>query len=278
MGVTWSTAQKQRLIELNADPAVQERLFRDSAERDECYQEIESGLVSENKKALMERKNSGSRPVVAELEEKLAYSLCKEGFVRVSTPIIIAKSMLEKMTITSDSDLARQVFWLDQGKCLRPMLAPNLYSLMRDLYRIWGDPVRIFEIGPCFRKESQGKSHLNEFTMLNLVELGVPEGRQRERLNELVKIVMDTVRIEDYRMVADSCQVYGETVDVLWGDLELSSGAFGPHRLDYRWGIFDPWVGLGLGLERLSMAIEGHRNIRRVGRSISYLNGIRLNI
>ena len=278
MSVTWSTAQKQRLIELNAGSAVQERLFLDAAERDECYQEVESGLVSENKKALMERKNSGSRPVVAQLEEKLADSLGKEGFVRVSTPIIIAKSMLEKMTITSDSDLARQVFWLDQGKCLRPMLAPNLYALMRDLYRIWGDPVRIFEIGPCFRKESQGKSHLNEFTMLNLVELGVPEGRQRERLNELVKIVMGTVGIEDYRVVTDNCQVYGETVDVLWGDLELSSGAFGPHRLDYRWGIFAPWVGLGLGLERLSMAIEGHSNIRRVGRSISYLNGIRLNI
>ncbi len=73
---------------------------------------------------------------------------------------MITKGNLAKMTITVDSPLVEQVFWLDNNKCLRPMLAPNLYSMMKDLQRIWGDPVRIFEIGPCFRKESQGKYHL----------------------------------------------------------------------------------------------------------------------
>jgi len=40
--------------------------------------------------------------------------------------------MLEKMTITSEHPLSKQVFWLDYNKCLRPMLAPNLYYLLRD--------------------------------------------------------------------------------------------------------------------------------------------------
>ena len=73
--------------------------------------------------------------------------------------------------------LREQVFWLEDGRCLRPMLAPNLYTLLRRLGRIWSRPFGIFEIGPCFRRDSKGASHLNEFTMLNLVELGRPQPR-----------------------------------------------------------------------------------------------------
>lgn len=278
MSVVWSVAQRQRLAELDAGPDLLEKNFSDAGERDAFYQEAETGLVNKNKKALADIRSSGARPTVARLEVKLSEALCNDGFVRVSTPIIISKSMLEKMTITSASALSKQVFWIDRNKCLRPMLAPNLYLLLKDLNRVWGRPVKIFEIGPCFRKESQGKHHLNEFTMLNLVELGVSEGRQKERLSQLIKTTMSAAGVGDYQVVKDNCQVYGETVDVLSGDLELSSGAYGPHSLDNRWGIFEPWVGLGIGLERLAMSVEGHGNIRRVGRSTSYLNGIRLNI
>jgi len=37
-------------------------------------------------------------------------------------------------------------------------------------------------------------------------------------------------------------------------------------------------VGLGLGLERLVMAKQGYQNIQRTGRSLIYLDGVRLNI
>lgn len=276
--VTWSNAQKQRLVELNADFELQKRVFTDVTERDEKYQELESRLVSKNKHTLLQLKNSGAVPLVDGLINKLASSLRTKDFVQVSTPLILTKNMLEKMTITSDSHLSDQVFWLDKNKCLRPMLAPNLYSLMKDLMRTWGESFKIFEVGPCFRKESQGKYHLNEFTMLNLVELGVPEGHQMQRIEELITVIMEAVGITEYEIVKSSSEVYGETIDVECGGLELCSGAFGPHRLDNQWGIFTPWVGLGIGIERLAMVIENHRNIRRVGRSLSYLNGIRLNI
>ena len=44
------------------------------------------------------------------------------------------------------------------------------------------------------------------------------------------------------------------------------------------WRITDTWVGIGFGLERLLMTAEGGSNLSRFGRSISYLDGIRLNI
>ena len=71
------------------------------------------------------------------------------------------------------------------------MLAPNLYTLLRRLGRIWSRPFGIFEVGPCFRRDSKGSRHLNEFTMLNLVELGLPDGRvRRPGSTELAALVM----------------------------------------------------------------------------------------
>lgn len=167
---------------------------------------------------------------------------------------------------------------MDNNKCLRPMLAPNLYHYLKILDRLWSKPVRIFEIGPCFRKESQGAQHLNEFTMLNLVELGVDKGKQTERLKELGSLVMEEIGVKNYEFVETESEIYGITVDVVFDDLELGSGAFGPLKMDEQWGIFEPWVGIGFGLERLAMTLQGHRNIRRVGRGLTYLDGSLLNI
>jgi phenylalanyl-tRNA synthetase alpha chain len=275
--VTWTTSQKQRLSELNADTALIDQVFDEPGERDQVFLKSERQLVAQHKERLQQLKNITRRPLLCRLESKLIDCLTGAGFVQVVTPILLSRSMLEKMTITREHPLTRQVFWVDEDKCLRPMLAPNLYYLWRDLVRLWGKPVRIFEVGPCFRKESQGAYHLNEFTMLNLCELDDLEGRQQDRLKELAALVMDTVGL-DYQLETTESEVYGKTLDVVAGDLELGSSAYGPHKLDGRWGIFDPWVGIGFGLERLAVALEGHRNIRRVGRSLSYLDGARLNI
>jgi phenylalanyl-tRNA synthetase alpha chain len=88
---------------------------------------------------------------------------------------------------------------------------------------------------------------------------------------------MKAACIADYSLVPDRCDVYGKTIDIVAG-IEVASGVTGPHLLDTRWGIFDPWVGLGFGLERLCLVKGEHQNIRRVGRSLKYLDGVRLNI
>jgi phenylalanyl-tRNA synthetase alpha chain len=217
------------------------------------------------------------RPILCELESCLIDTLTKVGFVQVATPLIISRQMLAKMSIESDHPLSKQVFWVGENRCLRPMLAPGLYSLLKRLIRLWKKPVRIFEVGPCFRRESRGSQHSNEFTMLNLVELGLSEEVRKGRLEELVALVMGATGIRTYQLEVQSSEVYGDTIDVV-SDLEVGSSAMGPHRLDANWGIFDPWVGIGFGLERLAMAREGFQNIQRVSRSLEYLDGVRLNI
>lgn len=277
MSCGWTPIQKQRLIELNASDEQQEMLFQDIQERNRTFQELEQQLVKKGKMKLNELKEIKRRPALAELESKLVDVLTEKGFVQVVTPIILAKGLLAKMSIDDNHPLYAQVFWIDEKKCLRPMLAPNLYSLWRELIRLWEKPIKIFEVGSCFRKESQGQHHLNEFTMLNVTELGLPLEKRKEWLEEMTELIMKTSGISDYSVITESSVVYGETYDVVSG-IELGSGAFGPHPLDQNWGIIDPWVGIGFGLERLLMVREGGQNIHRMAKSITYLDGVRLNI
>jgi len=273
-----TATQSQRLRELGADPLLLDELFADPGARDAAFKRLENELVTEGRRRLRELRDGERVPPLVELEGDLGDALAGAGFVRVVTPLIITSDSLRKMGIEHGHPLREQVFWLEDGRCLRPMLAPNLYTLLRRLGRIWTKPFGIFEIGPCFRRDSKGASHLNEFTMLNLVELGRPEDEGRSRLEELAGMVMGVAGIADYELEVTQSEVYGAMVDVLVGGAEVCSAGLGPNPLDGNWGIVDPWVGLGFGLERLIMTREGYPNIERAGRSLSYVDGVRLNI
>lgn len=280
MTVKLTITQRQRLIELNAAEALLEMDYPDSLERDKFYLDQEKKLAKTNRELLFAFMEHEHRPLAKILESRLIEWLTiQEGFAEMTTPLIISEQMLEKMSIGAGHPLAKQVFWLGENKCLRPMLAPNLYEMMRDIHKVTHDKVRIFESGPCFRKETQGAQHMNEFTMLNFVELaGVAEGEQMPRLENLARQAMAAAGLEEYQLEMTESEVYGQTLDIVCGDLEIASGAYGPHPMDSRWGIFDPWVGLGIGIERLAMAMAGYQNIKRVGRSVAYVNGARLNV
>ena len=148
--------------------------------------------------------------------------------------------------------------------------------MLSHLQRLWPPPVRIFEVGPCFRRESKGANHLSEFTMLNLVELE-PAGDVVDRLRALAELVMGRLGL-DYELVEKESEVYGATIDIEVAGIEAASGVAGPHPLDEEWGIHGPWAGWGLGLERLAMMRSGSSRVHAVGRSLSYLDGARLNI
>ena len=180
--VRLTATQSQRLRELGADPLVLDELFADASARDAAFKALERELVRDGRRRLRELRDGRRAPQLVELERDLGDALTGAGFVRVVTPLIIASDALRKMGIEHGHPLREQVFWLEDGRCLRPMLAPNLYTLLRRLDRHWSKPFGIFEIGPCFRRDSKGASHLNEFTMLNLVELGRPEKEGRARL------------------------------------------------------------------------------------------------
>ncbi len=278
--VSWSPTQLNRLKELGAKESDRVLTFASAAERDETFRRLVSALGREHIRRLKEYQVGTGRPGICLLEDRLVKALTAAGFAQVITPLLMSKGHLQKMTIDENHPLFKQVYWVDRNKCLRPMLAPHLYYVSRDLLRIWDRPVRIFEVGPCFRKETDGAQHSSEFTMLNLVEYGTPMDRRESRLRELADLVMASAGLKEYDIDVEYSEVYGETVDVVTGSdrLEVASGAMGPHVLDAAWRIVDTWVGIGFGLERLLMVIQKSDSLSRVGRSLSYLNGARLNV
>lgn len=280
MKIHWSKVQFQRLHELNADDLSLKSQFDHIKDRDKAYLTVEQKLSNQARKALSLMRDAQGRHGLSTLECRLVDTLTKHGFVQVVTPIIMSKGLLVRMSITARHPLNAQIYWIDRNKCLRPMLAPHLYYVLKDLLRLWEKPLRIFEVGPCFRKESAGTKHSTEFTMLNLVEMGMPLDIRESRLKDMAHLVLETAGITDYRLEPKQSGVYGETIDIVSGKpgLELGSGAMGPHPLDHAWKIKENWMGIGFGLERLLMVSRNSRNISRMSRSLTYLDGIRLNV
>jgi pyrrolysyl-tRNA synthetase-like protein len=279
METSWSEIQTKRLKALDADQTQLSARFEDQTQRDRAFQKLEGALAKKRKNDLEEMRKIYGRPELCRMESRLVETLVKAGFVQVITPTILSRGLLAKMGVTETHDLFKQIFWLDKDRCLRPMLAPHLYYVIKDLLRLWEKPVGIFEIGSCFRKESQGARHSSEFTMLNLCEFGLPEEERSQRILEMADLVTRAAGIEEYRLEKEESTVYGETVDVMSLDgLELGSGAMGPHPLDRAWRITDTWVGIGFGLERLLMTVRGGDSIGKMGRSLAYLDGVTLNI
>ena len=279
MGVGFTVTQRERFAELGADELAGLE-FSDNSERNREFIKLEKELREKNrdriKRLLSEKHIPDALYIQSGLERWLVEDM---GFTKVSSPTIISGEMLDKMSIDEKSHLREQVFWVDKNKCLRPMLAPNLYVVMRELHRITNGPVRIFEAGSCFRRESQGAQHLNEFTMLNFVEYAACEpGEQIGRLESLARSAMNALGIEEFELKHEKSVVYGETLDVEACGVELASGSFGPHKLDSAWGVFEPWVGLGFGIERVALVKGGHKTIKRVGKSITFIDGATLSV
>ena len=276
----WSDTQYRRLKELGAASTILEQSFAAGSDRDQAYQILEKQLVKVEKGRLGDLLAQGGKTQLELLCETVSERLIAEGFVKVATPTVISAAALEKMTITREHPLYKQVYWLNSKQCLRPMLAPSLYSLMQDFSRQKQRPIRFFEIGSCFRKETDGANHTTEFTMLNLVEMGLPMEKREERLLELGSLVTKSAGLTSFCFESEESEVYGTTVDLVSGvnSVEVGSGAMGPHPLDAEWGVRESWVGFGVGMERLLMLARNDSTISRWCKSISYLDGIRLKI
>ncbi len=280
MSITWTETQARRLKELDASESELGKTFENESSREQAYQQLEKKRVTRQRRRLKEFREIHMRPALCRLESKLVDVLVNQGFAQVTTPIMMSRGLLKKMSIDSQHPLSSQIYWLDKNKCLRPMLAPHLYYVLVDLLRLWDKPVRIFEVGPCFRKESHGSQHSSEFTMLNLVEMGLPAESREDRIREIGALVTEAAGVSDYRFETVTSEIYGDTIDIVAGkdNIEIGSAAMGPHPLDRPWKISETWIGIGFGLERLLMTAENTRNLAKLGRSITYLDGIRLNI
>ena len=142
MSITWTEIQHARLIELAAAECELDRRFDAPAERDKAFQQLEKQLVKIQRRKLQQLRDGHRRPGLCRLESRLVEVLVQNNFVQVATPTILSKGLLARMSIGDDHPLAAQIFWLDKERCLRPMLAPHLYYVLKDLLRIWEKPVR----------------------------------------------------------------------------------------------------------------------------------------
>ena len=278
--MNYSEVQLNRLQELGTPLASISQSFETIEERNISFQKLEQQIVINLKKRLEDFVANERRPRILKLEENISALLRSQGFIQVHTPTILAKNRLEKMGITADTAMFDQVFWIDNKKCLRPMLAPHLYEYMVDLGKLLPRPLRLFEIGTCYRKETSGTKHANEFTMLNLVEMGLPEDTDfLARLKELGSTILAEAGISSWSMPLENSTVYGDAHDFIdENGLELASSAIGPLDMDANWRVTENWIGIGFGLERLVMSASHDDNLAKAGRSISYLDGIRLHL
>ena len=262
----FSASQKKRLESLLT--AGEYDLESDSLPE---FEKLEKELTALRKKELCAIYENDREHMLAKLERDISAFLISKGFIEIKSSILIPEEYIVRMGIDKDAELSKQIFRTDDGKCLRPMLAPVLYNYLRRFDKILPDPIKIFEIGPCYRKESDGSSHLEEFTMVNFCQMG--DGATRETLIQLIDDFLTTLEIS-YEIEGDECMVYGATVDIMHGDLELSSAVVGPVPMDIDWGVNKPWIGAGFGLERLLKAKYNFKNIKRGSRSEYYYNGI----
>jgi pyrrolysyl-tRNA synthetase len=239
------------------------------------FQELEVALINKRKDDLRKVYEDSRENLLGKLERQITEFFVERGFMEIKSPILIPFEYMERMGVGEDTKLSQQIFRVDESMCLRPMLAPGLYNYLYKFDNVLPDPIRIFEIGPCYRKESDGKSHLEEFTMLNFCQMG--SKCTRENLILLIQDFLDFLNIE-HEIVSDNCMVYGETIDVLHKDMELSSAVVGPIPQDIDWGINKPWMGAGFGLERLLKVMHNFKTIKRSGRCENYYNGISTNL
>ena len=252
MDIQMTQAQQNRLRELGESENDVALSFSEAESCNRYFQKREGQLVKKNKEQLTNLMEGDRRPLLCELEENLAAALRREGFLQVTTPIIISRKFLNRMSIDDSNPLQEQVFWVDGNSCLRPMLAPNLYDVSRKLMPYTYIYLRIFEIGSCFRKESEGKSHLKEFTMLNLVEWGLPEEQRIGRLKQLAEVVLQAAEIRNYRIEEEYSVVYGDSLDIVdENGLELAVHLHGTApagcRMEDLVHLGRPWLRTGNG-------------------------------
>ncbi len=273
MVINYTESQIQKLREYGDGP-VDESEFSDYVERDKSFTKLMAAEITANNSAIKDMLKRPYGHNLVNLERNLSKALIDLGFIEVRTPTIMSKRALENMTIDENHPLYRQVFFIDKKRCLRPMLAPNLYQYMRKLRNHTDGIIKFFEIGSCFRKESNSQNHLDEFTMLNLVVQGQLDDPIAE-LKDLIEVIMNVIDLE-YETTREESDVYVETLDVEVDGLEVASGAVGPHKLDAAHDIHEPWCGIGFGLERLLALKHNKNSVRKTGRSLTYLNGRKL--
>ena len=108
----FTITQRERLTELDAASEVLDREFDTKEERNAEFEKIETQMAREGRQRLKELVEGRHITFTEEVSRRLQDWLMKDGYTKVSTPTIITRQMLEKMTIDEFHHLSEQVFGL----------------------------------------------------------------------------------------------------------------------------------------------------------------------
>jgi phenylalanyl-tRNA synthetase alpha chain len=107
--VTWTETQLRRLQELDASEPDIDQHFENAAAREKAFQEIEKNQAIELRQRLKVFREVDLRPGLCRLEARLIDTLIKQGFVQVTTPIMMSRGLLQKMSIDASHPLNSQI-------------------------------------------------------------------------------------------------------------------------------------------------------------------------
>src|SRR3972149_5473110 len=200
----------------------------------------------------------------------------QECFIEINTPKMIS-------TATEGGAALFPIFYYNKEAFLAQ--SPQLYKEQLTM-----SFEKVFEIAPIFRAEpSRTNRHLAEAISIDFEEAFVD---YNDVMNRIEKIGLEgfyfikdwpTAPKPFYVKVSKENAKIAESFDLMFGDLELSSGSTRIEKknelaermknkgmkvdaFEYHLGAFDygvpPHAGCGMGLERLMMALTGTENIR----------------
>jgi len=96
MKVTFSSTQKQRLVELDAEPETRALSFASESERNAYFNHLAKELSERNMDILTRLRTTLRRPATVRVAAQVAEVLVQAGFVEVTTPAFLARGLLKK--------------------------------------------------------------------------------------------------------------------------------------------------------------------------------------
>lgn len=110
----FTVTQRERLAELDAAPDILAMEFDTTEARNAEFRKIETSLAKAARERLKDLVEDRKITFTEEVSRKLQDWLIRDGYTKVSTPTIITRQMLEKMTIDEFHHLSEQVFLAGQ--------------------------------------------------------------------------------------------------------------------------------------------------------------------
>jgi O-phosphoseryl-tRNA synthetase len=155
---------------------------------------------------------------------------------------------------------------------LRSHMTSGWFLSLESLYGVRDFPIRLFSIDRCYRREQkEDQGHLRTYHSASCVvldsDISLEDGKY------IVESILKGFGFKDFRFAPDEkrskyyapdtqTEVFGRSPNDEWVEI-ATFGLYSPVALS-RYGIEDPVLNLGIGVERLAMVLSGIKDIREL--------------